>query len=135
MYHVYQDIDMPLIGVLACMERTGAALDFDHLNQLSEDAGSEIDRLRNAIFSAAGREFNVDSPKQLSEILFDEIGLKPIKKNQRGYSTDARYSKSFPQNTSYQVWFWSIENTRKSNLRILMRYLEWLQLMGVFIHL
>lgn len=92
-YHVYQDIDMPLIGVLACMERTGAALDFDHLNQLSEDAGSEIDRLRNAIFSAAGREFNVDSPKQLSEILFDEIGLKPIKKNQRGYSTDAKVLK------------------------------------------
>ena len=46
-----------------------------------------------------------------------------------------RYSKSFPRNTSYQVWFWSIENTRKSNQRILMRCLEWLQLMGVFIRL
>ena len=60
---------------------------------LAKDAGLEIDRLRNAIYEAAGREFNIDSPKQLSAVLFDEIGLKPIKKNQRGYSTDAKVLK------------------------------------------
>ena len=92
-YKVYQEIDAPLIGVLACMERTGAALDSDHLSLLAQDAGLEIDRLRAAIYKAAGREFNIDSPKQLSEILFDEIGLKPIKKTQRGYSTDAKVLK------------------------------------------
>ena len=92
-YTVYQEIDAPLIGVLACMERIGAAIDTDHLAMLSKDAGAEIERLRNAIYTSAGREFNIDSPKQLSEILFDEIGLKPIKKTQRGYSTDAKVLK------------------------------------------
>ena len=92
-YGVYTDIDLPLVGVLACMERVGAALDSKHLASLAHDAGLEIERLRSAIYEAAGREFNVDSPKQLSEVLFDEIGLKPIKKNQRGYSTDAKVLK------------------------------------------
>ena len=92
-YEVYTDIDLPLVAVLACMERVGAALDSKHLASLAHDAGLEIERLRSAIYEAAGREFNVDSPKQLSEVLFDEIGLKPIKKNQRGYSTDAKVLK------------------------------------------
>lgn len=91
--NIYEDIDLPLVGVLACMERIGAAIDSDHLAALAHDAGLEIDRLRAEIYRAAGREFNVDSPKQLAEVLFDEIGLKPVKKNQRGYSTDARVLK------------------------------------------
>lgn len=90
---VFWEIDTPLIGVLACMERTGAALDFDHLSQLSQNAGTEIDRLRSSIYEAAGRQFNIDSPKQLSEVLFDEIGLKPVKKTKSGYSTDAKVLK------------------------------------------
>lgn len=90
---VYETIDLPLVGVLALMERVGAALDADHLAALATDAGLEIERLRSAIYEAAGHEFNVDSPKQLSTVLFDEIGLKPIKKNQRGYSTDAKVLK------------------------------------------
>ncbi len=87
---VYEQIDLPLVGVLACMERVGAALDFDHLHTLAEDAQLEIQRLQEGIYKEAGREFNIDSPKQLSEILFDEIGLTPTKKTQRGYSTDAK---------------------------------------------
>ena len=90
---VYEDIDAPLVGVLACMERTGAAIDAGHLAKLAESTGAEIDRLREKIYAAAGEEFNVDSPKQLSHVLFEEIGLTPIKKNQRGYSTDARVLK------------------------------------------
>ena len=86
---VYDAIDLPLVGVLACMERTGAALDVDHLKALNENTGAEVDRLRAAIYASAGHEFNVDSPKQLSEVLFDELGLTPKKKTRSGYSTNA----------------------------------------------
>lgn len=86
---VYDAIDLPLVGVLACMERTGAALDVDHLKALNESTGAEVDRLRAAIYALAGHEFNVDSPKQLSEVLFDELGLTPKKKTRSGYSTNA----------------------------------------------
>lgn len=90
---VYEKIDAPLVGVLNCMERTGAAVDVDRLAALSRTTGDEIDRLRAEIHRSAGEEFNVDSPKQLSHILFDVIGLTPLKKTQRGFSTDARVLK------------------------------------------
>ena len=85
----YFDIDLPLVGVLAVMERTGAALDARHLAEIGTRAKAELDDLRAQIVELAGEEFNVDSPKQLARILFEVIGLKPRKKKQRGYSTDA----------------------------------------------
>ena len=94
---VYDDIDVPLVGVLACMERTGAALDVDHLKALNESTGAEVDRLRAAIYASAGHEFNVDSPKQLSEVLFDELGLTPKKKTRSGYSTNASVLKELTE--------------------------------------
>ena len=94
---VYDDIDLPLVGVLACMERTGAALDVDHLKALNESTGAEVDRLRAAIYASAGHEFNVDSPKQLSEVLFDELGLTPKKKTRSGYSTNASVLKDLTE--------------------------------------
>ena len=94
---VYDDIDLPLVGVLACMERTGAALDVDHLKALNESTGAEVDRLRAAIYASAGYEFNVDSPKQLSEVLFDELGLTPKKKTRSGYSTNASVLKELTE--------------------------------------
>ncbi len=85
----YFDIDLPLVAVLAIMERTGAALDVDRLAKLGASTQIELDDLRKRIWELAGEEFNVDSPKQLSHILFEVLGLPPIKKNSRGYSTDA----------------------------------------------
>lgn len=85
----YQTIDLPLVGVLAIMERTGAEVDCERLAQLGMSTQVELDALRAQIHTLAGQEFNIDSPKQLSTILFEELGLKPLKKNQRGYSTDA----------------------------------------------
>lgn len=94
---VYDDIDLPLVGVLACMERTGAALDVGHLKALNESTGAEVDRLRAAIYASAGHEFNVDSPKQLSEVLFNELGLTPKKKTRSGYSTNASVLKELTE--------------------------------------
>lgn len=90
---VYHSIDAPLVGVLACMERVGAAIDVDTLADISRETGAELERLRQSIFDLAGEEFNVDSPKQLSRILFEVLGLPPKKKTRSGYSTDAKVLK------------------------------------------
>ena len=90
---VYEEIDYPLIAVLACMERTGAALDTDTLAQIAQSTQEKLDKLKKEIIDLAGEEFNIDSPKQLSHILFEVLGLKPIKKTQRGYSTNAQVLK------------------------------------------
>ncbi len=86
---VYEDIDLPLVSVLTIMERTGVSIDVDRLRAMGEDAQERLSQLSDAIYQAAGEEFNIDSPKQLSHILFEVMGLKPLKKNSRGYSTDA----------------------------------------------
>ena len=86
---VYERIDLPLVAVLAEMERTGAAIDVSRLKELSELSHAELEDVRTEIYALAGEEFNVDSPMQLSHILFEKIGLKPKKKTQKGYSTDA----------------------------------------------
>lgn len=86
---VYESIDLPLIPVLVQMERTGMALDSERLRAIGDDAAGQLKDLSAEIYALAGEEFNIDSPKQLSHILFEVMGLEPIKKNSRGYSTDA----------------------------------------------
>ena len=93
----YFDIDLPLVAVLAIMERTGAAIDVERLAQLGASTGEEIEGLRTQIFELAGQEFNVDSPKQLGHILFEVLGLPARKKTQRGYSTDAKVLKDLAE--------------------------------------
>jgi len=86
---VYEDLEVPLISVLADMEMEGIGVDVDALRSMSVTLGEKIDVLRQQIFEEAGREFNINSPKQLAPILFEERGLTPIKKTKTGPSTDA----------------------------------------------
>ena len=85
----YFDIDLPLVSVLAIIERTGAAIDVPRLQKLGAFAQSQLDKLTDRIYELAGETFNIDSPKQLGHILFEVIGLKAKKKTKTGYSTDA----------------------------------------------
>ena len=87
---VYRDIDLPLVGVLTCMERVGAPIDMDALAALGESTQAQIDALKERIYELAGEEFNIDSPKQLGHILFEVLELPHGKKTKTGYSTDAQ---------------------------------------------
>lgn len=86
---LFYDIELPLSEALADMEFTGFKVDRDELLRLGDEYDELIKEKERIIFSLAGEEFNVNSPKKLSEILFDKLGIKPIKKTKTGYSTDA----------------------------------------------
>ncbi len=83
-----KEVEFPLIEVLIDMEYTGVKIDDKGLNEISEVISKDINELRNNIIKEAGEEFNIDSPKQLSEILFNVMMIPPLKKTKTGYSTD-----------------------------------------------
>ncbi|PKL52301.1 MAG: DNA polymerase I [Nitrospira bacterium HGW-Nitrospira-1] len=84
---VYFNIEMPLIEALMDMEKSGIKIDPDLLNSFSREMSVEIDSIQKRIFFLAGEEFNINSPKQLSMVLFHSIGLSPSKKTKTGFST------------------------------------------------
>lgn len=87
---LYEDIEKPLIFVLFDMERTGVKVDIAALNDFSAKYHSIIDELSARIFELCGEKFNLNSPTQLGQILFEKLGLKSGKKNKNGkYSTNA----------------------------------------------
>lgn len=86
---LYGEVELPLARVLADMERIGFRLDRAGLESFNEDLAKEADALEAEIYELAGHPFNVRSPKQLGEVLFEERGLPHRKKTRSGYSTDA----------------------------------------------
>ncbi|MBM4122766.1 MAG: DNA polymerase I [Nitrospira sp.] len=85
---LFEEVEMPLVPVLAEIERNGFGLDVAALQALSKELERELDRMMEQIAGLAGGEFNVNSPKQLATVLFDKLGLKPVRKTKTGYSTD-----------------------------------------------
>lgn len=91
MLDLYEKIELPLVEVLAKMERTGINVDNKHLTDLSKKIEGQLKELEVKIYALAGKEFNINSPKQLSTILFEDLQISPkgVKKNKTtGYSTD-----------------------------------------------
>jgi DNA polymerase I len=86
---LHDEIEVPLVRVLARMEEVGVGVDVSELRRLREQLGAECERLRRMVIEDAGEEFNVNSTKQLREVLYDKLGLAPQKKIKSGYSTDA----------------------------------------------
>ncbi|MBQ9744761.1 MAG: DNA polymerase I [Clostridia bacterium] len=87
--HILTDIEIPLAMVLSSMEKEGFKVDVDGLKSYSEQLLALASSLKERIYMLAGEEFNINSPAQLSEILFEKMGLKHGKKTKTGYSTDA----------------------------------------------
>ena len=86
--NIFEKIELPLLEVLGDMELKGMALDKSHLQKLSQKIHSLLKEKEKQIYELAGEEFNINSPKQLSVILFEKLGLPVIKKTKSGYSTD-----------------------------------------------
>jgi DNA polymerase-1 len=84
------EVEMPLIEVLAAMEQTGVKLDEKRLADINEGFEQRIETLQADIFELAGHEFTIGSPQQLAEVLFDELGLTKKRRGKTGFSTDAR---------------------------------------------
>lgn len=89
MYDLYNDIELPLSYVLYTCEREGIRVDRDKLREYGDSLTGRIDELAESIYEKAGEEFNINSPKQLGEILFGKLGIKGGKKTKSGYSTAA----------------------------------------------
>jgi DNA polymerase-1 len=85
---LFNEVEMPLVPVLAEIERNGFGLDVEALAQLNKELERELDRMMQSIAALAGGEFNINSPKQLAAVLFEKLGLKPLRKTKTGYSTD-----------------------------------------------
>ncbi len=123
---VYQKLDAPLAPVLAEMERTGAALDTPALAKLGDYASARMDEFRTRIFAEAGREFNIDSPLQVSQLLFDELGMKPLKKTSRGYSTAAGVLTQLAEDPA-------LSNGKPELPRLILDYREFAKLESTYI--
>lgn len=89
MYELFRDIELPLTYVLSDMEDFGVKIDSNILNDIKSDTEAKLGILQQEIYNMAGCSFNISSPKQLGEILFEKLGISTGKKNQTGYKTDA----------------------------------------------
>ena len=85
---LFYEVDLPLARVLARMEDRGIKVNLDHLRELSKRIEIDLEQCVSRIYALAGTKFNINSPAQLREILFERLGLKPIKRTKTGFSTD-----------------------------------------------
>lgn len=85
---LYREVELPLVRVLSHLEINGFLVDEERLKEFSQMLGKKIDALTEEIYTLAGEEFNINSPKQLGVILFEKLELKPVKKTKTGYATN-----------------------------------------------
>lgn len=86
-YELYEDIELPVTRILGEMEFAGTEIDLDVLKEMDEAFDETIEKLANDIYRISGTTFNISSPKQLGQVLFEDLGLKGGKKTKTGYST------------------------------------------------
>ena len=107
------DIEIPLTIVLAKMEHTGVAIDCDYLKELSDYMTEKLAELEDLIYQLAGEPFNINSPKQVAEVLFDKLGLKTKKKKTR--STSAEVLEELAQ--EYEICDYILQHRKFSKLK------------------
>ncbi len=85
---LFYEVEMPLIPILSKMQKHGVKIQTETLKNLQREVDKKCDNLRGKIFAIAGKGFNLNSPKQLAAILFDDLGITPLKRTKTGYSTN-----------------------------------------------
>ena len=109
--HLMDTIELPLVEVLAGMEQNGVYVNRAHLAEKMEEVAGRLQTIEAAIYEMAGHDFNLNSPKQLGVVLFEELGLPVRKKTKTGYSTNAEVLESLrlehpivDQILAYRLW-------------------------------
>ena len=87
---LYYDVELPLADVLGEIERIGMPVDVSTLEEVGREIEGRLEELEARIFEEVGHPFNIGSPKQLGEVLFEEMSIPPVRKTKTGYSTDAK---------------------------------------------
>lgn len=85
---LFNEVEMPLVSVLASMEKNGIMVKTEELASISHELEKSLASIEENIYTLAGESFNINSPKQLQDVLFNKLGLQPIKKTKTGYSTN-----------------------------------------------
>lgn len=109
---IVEDIELPLTEILAEMEYTGVAIDTAYLKELSDYMGEKLAELEDFIYQLAGGPFNINSPKQVAEVLYDRIGIKPKKKKR---STSAEILEEL--SCDYEICDFILQHRKFSKLR------------------
>ena len=117
MKSLFEKTEMPLVGVLARMEQKGVRIDRQRLSRMANELADRIMTLTRDIHQAAGHTFNIDSPKQLAGVLFDEQGLVPVKRTKTGPSTDAESLRRLAQQTENPICMMMLEYRELTKLR------------------
>ena len=109
--HLMDTIELPLVEVLAAMEQNGVYVNRAHLAEKTEEVADRLQKIEASIYEMAGHDFNLNSPKQLGVVLFEELGLPVRKKTKTGYSTNAEVLESLrlehpiiEQILAYRLW-------------------------------
>ncbi len=118
---LFTEVEMPLVRVLSDMEREGVSLDSELLSSYAETIKERIEGLKEKMVAVVGEEFNPDSPKQLSEILFDRLGMRVVKTTKTGRSTDAEVLETLAAETDHPL------------LPLLLEYRELNKLLGTYL--
>ena len=88
LHDIFENLENKLVPVLASMENFGIKIDKKYFENYKKELQENIEKLEKEIYSLSGETFNIGSPKQLAEILFEKMGIEPVKKTKTGYSTD-----------------------------------------------
>jgi len=121
---VLTDIEMPTLVALADMELAGVAVSHDKLSAFSGELGARADAIAHDAFAAIGREVNLGSPKQLQEVLFDELGLPKTRKTKTGYSTDAGALTALQESSPHPFLDLLLQHREATKLRQIIESLD-----------
>ncbi len=118
---LFFDLEMPLVAVLTEMEYHGIRVDVDFLKKMAGELNRRIDDIRRQVHSLTGRVFNLDSTKQLAEVLFDQLQFRVVRKTRTGRSTDAETLEALAAETGHPA------------LQLLLEYREVQKLLGTYV--